>query len=51
VAGVIAPITVAAAYVFFLAFERPFLTIRSWAALRAWLGGASPALGSKKNAA
>jgi peptidoglycan/LPS O-acetylase OafA/YrhL len=51
VAGVIAPVTVAAAYVFFLAFERPFLTIRSWAALRAWLGGASPALGSKKNAA
>jgi peptidoglycan/LPS O-acetylase OafA/YrhL len=51
VAGVIAPVTVAAAYVFFLAFERPFLTIRSWAALRAWLAEGLPILRSKNNAA
>ena len=50
-AGVIAPVTMAAAYLFFLAFERPFLTIRSWAALRVWLFGGFPVLRSKNNEA
>ena len=50
VAGVIAPITMVAAYLFFLAFERPFLQIRSWSALRAWIGSGFPALSSKDKA-
>ena len=45
VAGVIGPVTLAIAYLFFLVFERPFLTIRSWAAFRAWLTGAAQILG------
>ena len=51
VAGVIAPAAIAVAYVFFLAFERPFLTIRSWTAFRAWIGGGIPFLRSSDKAA
>ena len=50
VAGVVFPVCLVAAYLFFLVFERPFLFIRSWPAFRLWLTGAGPALGSKRNA-
>jgi len=36
-ASIVAPLVIAASYLFFLAFERPFLTIRSWPQLRSWL--------------
>ena len=50
VAGVIVPVTLVAAYLFFLAFERPFLTIRSFAALRTWITGGRPIMWSKNKA-
>lgn len=50
VAAVIAPVTVVAAYVFFLAFERPFLIIRSWGAFKAWASGGTTLVSSKETA-
>ena len=44
-AALVAPIVIAASYVFFLLFERPFLSIRSWPQLRAWLISGLPFLG------
>ncbi len=51
VASVIVPVTIGFAFVFFLAFERPFLTVRSWSALRFWLFGGLSISRSKNNAA
>jgi peptidoglycan/LPS O-acetylase OafA/YrhL len=43
-ASVVAPLVIAASYLFFLVFERPFLTIRSWTQLRAWVTRGLPFL-------
>ncbi len=51
VVSVIAPVAIGFAYVFFLAFERPFLTVRSWSALRIWLLGGLSISRWKNNAA
>ena len=40
----VAPPVTAASYLFFLVFERPFLTIRSWAQFRAWITGSRLAM-------
>lgn len=41
-ASMISGASLVASYLFFLAFERPFLTIRSWSALRFWIAQLFP---------